>query len=319
MRSVHTIPFGLKGGPRALEAIVHDTGRDGPRVAITANVHGDEATGLATVLSLDTWLSGNLRRGVVRLYPSLNPVGLRGCHRETSPMGADLNRLFPGNSRGDVPDRLASKIWQELCAQSFDLLLDLHADSLNAIPYTIVDQAIRLSGRRRSAMQRRLLEVADASGLTVLTEYPDEKYRRFALDKSLAGAMVNHADTPALTLECGPRRAISGAAVEAMEGAVRGILGHLGLVDFEMVPHSTRAPGRFQRASVPRVSGAGIFLPAVAPGAFIEKGMVLGQIRALDGSVSEEVVAPESGIVISWLEAAWVERHGVVGTLGIRQ
>jgi hypothetical protein len=249
----------------------------------------------------------------------LNPVGLRGLHREISPVGADLNRLFPGSARGDAPSRLAWNIWKELYGQSLDVLVDLHADSLNAIPYAIVDQAVRLSGPTRSTMQNDLLELAEASGLTVLTEYPDDKYRRFGLDKSLAGAMVNHAGIPALTVECGPRRAISGGAVEAMSTAVQGILGHLGLVDFETVPHPTCASGHFQRASVPRVSRAGVFLPAVPPGAPVDVGTVLGQVRALDGSVLEEVLSRDSGIVISWLEAAWVERHGVVGTLGIRR
>ena len=317
MRSVHTIPFDFESGPGSLCAIVHDSGRDGPRVAVTANVHGDEVTGLASVLALDEWLGDHLERGAVYLYPTLNPVGLKGCHRALTQSGADLNRLFPGNARGDHGNRLAATIWSELKGLALDLVLDLHADSCNAIPYAIVDRAVALTGPERAVMQERLCAMAAATGFTVLTEYLDEKYRRFELDKSLAGAMVNREGIPALTIECGPRRAIAPDSVHTTALAVRGVLGHLGAVSFETVCHPTRVSGTFRRSSPPRIGRAGVFLPVLAPGLSFDKGAILGRIAALDGSIVENIVASSAGLVISWVEASWVQRHGVVGTLGI--
>jgi len=319
MRSVHTISLDSESGPRTLSVITHDSGQPGPRIAVTSNIHGDELTGLATVFELDDWLPKHLKSGAVLLYPTLNPVGLEGCHRGLSPRGADLNRLFPGDRRGDLGRRVAAAIWSELEARSLDLLLDLHADSVNAIPYAIVDRAVALSGKPRARMQTQLRATADATGLTVLTEYPDDKYRRFELDKSLAGAMVNRAGIPALTVECGPRRAIQREAVEAMSCAVRGVLGHLGAVSFETMEHPSKVPGHFRRSSPRRILASGVFCPAVRPGERFEKGTTLGWVLAPDGSRLDQILAPDPGVVISWVESSWVQRHGVVGTLGIAE
>jgi len=319
MRSVHTIPLDPGRGGRASHAISHDSGIGGPRVAITANVHGDETTGVAAVLELDRWLANHLSRGIVTLYPSLNPIGLEGCHRTFSPGGVDLNRVFPGNARGDRAHRAAAAIWADLGSRELDVLLDLHSDSASAIPYAIVDRAVEMDGAGRVAMKDRLRALAGSTGLTVLNEYPDDQYRRFSLDRSLAGAMVNHARTPALTIECGPRRAVQADAVNAMIMAVRGVLSHIGVVDGRPADHPSRVDGSFRRASAPRIAKAGIFTAVVRPGQTFEADDVLGQITALDGSILERVLAPAAGVSISWMEAAWVEPRGVVGTLGLRE
>ncbi len=52
--------------------LVHEATR-GPVVAVTANIHGDESTGVAVVQELDRWLREHLVKGMVVLYPSLNP------------------------------------------------------------------------------------------------------------------------------------------------------------------------------------------------------------------------------------------------------
>ncbi len=319
MRSVHTIPLDPGRGERVVKVIAHERGRGGPRVAITANVHGDETTGVAAVLELDRWLVEHQLDGAIFLYASLNPAGLEGCHRAFSPGGVDLNRSFPGSARGDRANRAAAAIWTDLQSRKLDLLLDLHSDSASAIPYTIVDRAVALEGAPRREMRDRLLALARATGLTVLNEYPDEKYRRFSLDKSLAGAMVNHGLTAALTIECGPRRAVVADAVQTMVNAVRGALASIGSVDGAATEHPTRVAGAFRRTSAPRVGHAGIFVAAVRPGERFEADQVLGSVVALDGSVVEEVIAPAEGVAISWLEAGWVDARGVVGTLGLEE
>ena len=319
MRSVHTIPLDPGRGGRSVHVIAHESGRPGPQVAVTANVHGDESTGVAAVLALDVLLRSVEFDGAIFLYSSLNPAGLEGCHRAFSPGGVDLNRVFPGNPRGDRANRAAASIWADLGRRKLDLLLDLHADSSSAIPYAIIDRAVELDGDARVAMRGRLDALALSTGLTVLNEYPDDQYRRFSLDRSLAGAMVNHAAVPALTLECGPRRAIHEPAVHGMVSAVRGALAHAGALAESTTIHPTRVPGAFRRASAPRVGRSGVFLPSMNPGSGFRAGDVLGQVYALDGSVVEEVVASGPGIVISWLEAAWVEPRGVVGTLGLEE
>ena len=56
----------------------------GPTVVVTANIHGDETTGIGVVHNLVRILPDLLLRGSVVMYPSLNPAGLT-AHSRTLP------------------------------------------------------------------------------------------------------------------------------------------------------------------------------------------------------------------------------------------
>lgn len=296
-----------------------------PVVAVTANIHGDEVTGVAAIHALDEQLratsgaAGNpLVRGTVVLYPSLNPRGLVAQQRVQPIDGVDLNRVFPGDPNGVGASRLAGQLWADLVGRKPDALIDLHADSAVSIPYAIVDRATNHRGAARERMDRAVLAMADASGLTVLHEYPEDQYVRFRLDRSLAGAMVNHGSVPAVTLEIGPRRAVDPLAVRIAVAAVSRILHHLGLVaSLDPGPVPRAAGGPWRRAAAPRVQSPGVFEPSLLPGDAFAQGDVLGVVRALDGTVREVVHADAKGIVVSWSETAWVDTRAVPGTLGL--
>jgi hypothetical protein len=42
----------------------------------------------------------------------------------------------------------------------------------------------------------------------------------------------------------------------------------------------------------------------------------LAVVRGLDGDLRDEVRAEADGIVVSWVEGAWIDAGGVPGTLG---
>lgn len=302
----------------ALPLLVLRAPDDGPRVAVVANVHGDEVTGLAAVHELDRALQGLLARGTCVLVPSVNVGGLMTQRRVNPDDGLDLNRSFPGDWQADGTARVAGLVWRGLLRFDPTAVIDLHADSAVAVPYAIVDRAIRLQGAARTDMETAMMRLANASGLTVLHEYPDTLYQKYRLDRSLAGAMVNHAEVPAVTLEVGPRRAVASEAVDTMVAAVLRILHDLGAVDLIPERPSPRiAGGPWRRAAAPRVHTAGVFVPRVAPGRPFRAGDVLGEVRSVDGTVQEVMAAPGPGIVVSWTESAWVDERGVPGTLGL--
>ncbi|MCB9685841.1 MAG: succinylglutamate desuccinylase/aspartoacylase family protein [Alphaproteobacteria bacterium] len=310
---------GAAGRDAGLPVVVWSAG-PGPTVAITANVHGDEVVGVAAAHALDDAMSSTLRRGTLLIYPSLNPRGLQQMVRVHPEEGTDLNRLFPGDRQGGGTARCAALIWSDLLARRPDLLIDLHSDSSVSIPYAIVDRATSLRPDARTEMEARLEELARATGLLVLHEYPPEEYVRFRLDRSLAGAMVNHARVPALTLEVGARRTVDPASVRTATHAVLRVLHHADmLVAPPAEPDLAPPSGAWRRAAAPRSQTAGLFTPALPPGARFAAGQVLGTVRAVDGSVREVVRSESRGIVVSWSESPWLEARGVPGTLGLEE
>jgi uncharacterized protein len=313
----HTTSLELerRGAAREVVPVTVLSAGPGPTVAVTANVHGDEATGVAAVLELQGRLERTLMKGQVVLYPSVNPHGLRLQQRPVPADGVDLNRTFPGDSGGKGAPGVAGRLWADLVSRQLDLLIDLHADSVVAVPYTILDRPVRLSASARSTMEARLRELAKATCVLVLEEYPDDLYIRFRLDKSLAGAVVNEMGVPALTLEIGPRRAVDPIAVATTVGAVLRILQAEGMVGDAPVA-TPPVQATLRRTSAPRVRRPGVFVPLVPPGVGFAPGDVLGVVRGLDGEARDEVRATQHGVVVSWSEGAWLDAGAVPGTLG---
>ena len=218
-----------------------------PVAVVTANLHGDECTGLGVVRALDAYLREHPPKGTVVMYPSCNPQGLLHQTRHVPADEVDLNRVFPGAARGSQSSRLAHALWRDILRREPDVVIDLHADSPSAIPYAIVDRPVRLNRRDREAMGARLLRLADASGFTVLREYPDDIYVQFGLDRSLAGTVVNVGRIPAVTLEVGPRRYLDADAVQVSLKATLGILSEMGITDAPASHHPTRVAGSVAR------------------------------------------------------------------------
>lgn len=288
----------------------------GPCAVVTANVHGDEVVGVAAAHELDERLATTLRCGQVVIYPTLNPRGLAAMSRFHPEDGVDLNRVFPGEPRGNGAARSAHAVWADLAQRRPDIVIDLHSDSAVSLPYALVDRATSQPQPRRQELERRMLHLARATGLLVLLEYPPEEYVRYRLDRSLAGAVVNLLGAPALTLEVGARRCVDPAAVRLVGDVVDRVLGQLGLTT---TPPAPSPAGSWRRAAAPRVAAAGLFTPRLGPGDPFGAGEVLGTVRGVDGSVREVVRAEVPGRVVSWTEHPWLEPRGVAGTLAVAE
>lgn len=298
-------------GGRAIPILEVDSGRPGPLVVVTANLHGDEATGVGAVHALVERLRAGLLRGRVRLFPSLNPAGLAQSLRGLPGEETDPNRCFPGDPVGRPAARHAYALWHGVLAGEPELVIDLHTDAAGAVPYALVDRVIR--GSR--SLEERCLRLAEASGLLVISEYPREEYLRFGLDHSLAGALVNSASVAAVTLEIGPRRWIDPAAVDAACRAALGMLGAMGMVTVD--PATPLA--RLTRVQGPRPAVSGVFAPVVRSGEEVRNGALLAEIRSLGGDVLERLVASRDGLVLALAERAWATPGTSLITLAVRE
>jgi predicted deacylase len=272
-------------------------------VAVTANIHGDECTGTGAVLRLISGLEAMLIRGTVHLYPSLNPEGFERRLRRVPEDDQDLNRLFPGDAAGGPGERLAFAAWSDLEARRPDVLIDLHADAPGAIPYALLDRAISRKGEARASLEALAESYAEATGLTVLREYPDDRYIRYRLDRSLTGAALNRLQIPAVTIEAGPRLILDESSVGAMVHAVGGVLHALGMVGEPASAHPTRVlGGPWRRDSGPRASTVGALVPRTRPGELLRRGQAVAEVRSLAGACLEEILAETDGFVVSAAE-----------------
>ncbi len=316
-RTVSRISLGARGLDLTLVTIAAPQGGldpqhrvragKGPVVIVTANIHGDECTGVGAVLRLLPILEATLQRGTVHLYPTLNPEGFERRSRKVPEDDQDLNRLFPGEADGSPSERLAHAVWTDLCARAPDLVIDLHTDAPAALPYALLDRATGLRPAVRGPIEARARALAEASGLTVLQEYPEDRYSRYRLDRSLTGAALNRLHVPTVTVEAGPRLYLATEAVQTVTDAVLGMLHAMEMVPDPAPVHATRVEGGpWRRDSGPRASVTGVLVPRSAPGKMLVRGAIVAEVRSLAGALLEEIRAEADGFVVSLAERTHV-------------
>ena len=100
--------------------------RPGPRIGISAMIHGDEVDGLLIVRELLGALDPTQLKGTLVIVPVANPLAMEAISRNTPTDMLDMNRLFPGASDGWMSEQIAHVITREFL-DSIDALIDIHA------------------------------------------------------------------------------------------------------------------------------------------------------------------------------------------------
>ncbi|MDX1667405.1 MAG: succinylglutamate desuccinylase/aspartoacylase family protein, partial [Saprospiraceae bacterium] len=96
------IPVGRipSGNMISLRAHIFRSENPGPTIMVLAGVHGDEINGVEIVRrALSEGYFKSLQKGNVIAIPILNVFGFINFSREL-PDGKDVNRSFPGSTRG---------------------------------------------------------------------------------------------------------------------------------------------------------------------------------------------------------------------------
>ena len=306
------------GIPERLPIIIAQGHEDGPTLWLTANIHGAEYAGIPSIhRTMRDDLPARLR-GTVVAMPSLNPAGLRTASRTAYYDRTDPNRTFPirkakpaDSELAEPPtvyEQIASMIWSHI-KPSADILLDLHNASILSVPFIIRDRVL-YDGEgdkpRAEALAARLDELAHAFGLSLVNETTPEQYIKRQLHRSVAGAAVNEAGIPALTLELGMGISVDWAAVDAAAQGIENTLVWAGMVDGEI-----RTPAGIQIVDTGyatreddalRAPATGIVEPLVAAGARFAKGDALARMVDLWGRpiANGTAYAPADGWLVGW-------------------
>lgn len=260
--------------------------RPGPVVTIIGASHGDELTGTSACTNLlssiftepDGALDPQTMAGTVRIVPVLNLPGYRAKTRYF-PDGRDLNRAFPGLSKGSTTSRVASRVKENLINDS-DVIIDLHSA---AIGRTNMPQI------RGDLSHPESYLLAKAFGIEVVLDSrpPKGSLRRVA----------NEMDIAAVTYEGGGANRLDQNAVKV---AVHGCLNVLRAL--KVIPKNPSRP-RFRLnaggSTWLRAGEGGLLDMFVGPGSIVTKGDVIATISD-PGSpgLSVDIVAPENGLMI---------------------
>jgi len=127
-RSRFAIPVSTLASGYALSIpVLTITGaRPGPRVGVSAMIHGDELDGLLIARELWRTVDPADVSGSLWLMPVANPLAMEAVSRNTPIDMLDMNRLFPGTPDGWLSEQQAHAITSGFISE-VDWLIDIHA------------------------------------------------------------------------------------------------------------------------------------------------------------------------------------------------
>jgi hypothetical protein len=251
--------------------IVIKGARPGPRLLVTAGIHGDELNGIAVIHRLAATVDPKALAGTLVLVPGLNTPGLLASSREF-PDGSNLNRVMPGGD-GGAAQRYAKRLWAGLLLPNADAAVDLHTQS-RGTAYVIYAFASTPRTRR----------MATLVGPDILKMDPGEKG---TVENELTRAGV-----PAITFELGRPEVFDAASVS------RGVTGLTNLMtEMGMIAGTVAEPAPYvaNRIVAVRTGHAG-WMTLLAPlGSDVIKGQPIANIADSFGRVIETIAALQTG------------------------
>jgi len=281
-----------------LPVMVLDSGKEGPVLWLVAALHGDEVNGIEVIHRIFKFLKREpLKRGKIYALPIANPWGFELGRRENPYDLANMNRFFPGDPTGTTTERIDHAIFQFIMETKPTLLIDLHADTINSIPYVIVD---RIRDKNLQENMEKVWHYAERFGVTVTEEI--EEFNKYDLDKNLTFAL-NQQRVPAFLIELGGPNVISEIFARTGTNGVKNVLKDLDMVDIpKYIDSETKIKSESRLLLLENITcnESGIIKFLVKPSQKIKKNKPLAKIKDALGKTREIVTAPEEAYVISF-------------------
>lgn len=252
--------------------------REGPRLFLSAALHGDEINGVEIIRRVLQRLDVNRLTGTLVAVPIINVFGFVYQSRYL-PDRRDLNRSFPGSARGSLASRLAHLFVKEImdrCTHGIDL-------------HTAAPPRINLPQIRCNLKNEELQRMAKAFAAPVVVHGngPPGSLRGTASRRNL----------PVLLYEAGePLRFNEDAIRVGVDGVLR-VMRELGMIRKRTSRRRT-ASMECEKTTWVRARQSGILHPHVKLGERVKKGQQLGSIADPFGDAVLNVAAPHEGLVI---------------------
>lgn len=273
-----SLPVTLKGTNRPLliPVFVVRGVEEGPTLLLNAGLHGDELGGIEAVKKVVKDIDPMSLKGTLLAVPVVNIPAWKEQKRNSSEDGLNLNRLFPGSSKGTLSERVAYHFFHKLLLNS-DFSLDLHTASYP-------DRFIPHARIRVLHTPDKVIELLSAFGIELI-------WKREGAPGMLQVAALSKG-IPAVTIELGggEYRDITLGS----DGALN-IMRYLGMLEGGYDQSTNLAELAEDRMKIPSPVD-GLFQSYVELGSTLMSGSYLGRVTGEDG-LEKEIFSPVNGLL----------------------
>ncbi|WP_405565865.1 succinylglutamate desuccinylase/aspartoacylase family protein [Polaribacter sp. Asnod6-C07] len=256
--------------------IIERSKNPGPVVLLMAGIHGDEINGVGIVREIINQKLNKPTKGTIICLPVFNIFGYLIQTREF-PDGRDLNRVFPGSSKGSLASQFAHQFIQEV-APLVDYVIDFHTGG---------DQRDNVPQIRCNKDDDKGLELAKIFNPPVIM-YSNN------IVKSLRETLHKMGKT-VLLFEGGKTKELDPTVINEGVNGTKNVLIHLGLIEGEITVRET--PVYVKKSKWLRAMHSGMLKVMVKNGSYVKKKDILGVIQDPFGEFKKRVYAPHNGYV----------------------
>ncbi len=258
--------------------IVVKGARPGPKLLLTAAIHGDELNGIDVIHQLVAGLDPAQMAGTLVGVPGLNTPGLLQSTREWTPddsrASPNLNREMPGAEGGPGIADYAGRLWNRLLRPNADQAVDLHTQS-RGTAYVLYAFASTPRARVIAELMR-----------------PDI----LKLDQGEKGTVENEmvrAGVPAITLELGTPEVFDAAMVKRGVAGITNLLREMQMLPGDVIKGQAGFTGnKLTPVRAPRAGFAHLLVPL---GAAVTRGQPIATISDAFGRLTDTIPAPATG------------------------
>lgn len=266
--------------PMSIPVHVISGKKSGPRLFLSAAIHGDEINGIEIIRRLLKLPALKRLQGTLIAVPMVNVHGIIN-HSRYLPDRRDLNRSFPGSEKGPLALRLAHLFMKEIVEQSTHGI-DLHTGAIHR------SNLPQIRANLDDAETEKLARAFDVP-VIISSNLRDGSLREAAAEFGI----------PMLLYEAGEALRFDEVSIRA---GVKGITNVMRAL--EMLPPSRSKSKKLFKPVVARSSSwvrapdSGILRAMVPLGSRVKKNTLLGVVADPFGAKEVTVLAPFNGIVI---------------------
>ena len=292
IKTVTEVGLAVDENLRILKHVIepeHKTGQE-KRICVVTGTHGDELEGQYVCYELNRILREQKEhlKGIVEIYPALNPLGVDSISRGIPMFDLDMNRIFPGSEEGSVAEHVAAKIVEDIAGA--DLCVDIHASNifLREIPQARVNVNTK----------ETLLPFATRLNLDFVWVHAAAS----VLESTLAHSL-NSIGVPTVVVEMGVGMRITESFCHQLTDGIFCVMKDMGIWDGDVIEPKEPIVSDDGEVGFLNAEHPGIFVPCVEHWKNVEEGQIIGRIlNPLTGEIAQEVKTPIHGMLFTLRE-----------------
>ena len=281
------MPSLYDGSPLYSHIHVINGKKPGPVLCLTAAIHGDELNGVEIINKVLSSKKLKDINGTLIAVPVVNVYGFLYQQRYLMDR-RDLNRFFPGDSRGSLASKIANLFYENVFKQSTHIV-DFHTGSLHRVNFPQI---------RAVLDDDYMKSFAKSFGAPIIL---NSSIRAGSLR-----AIAHKHNKPLLVYEAGESLRFDSLSIKYGIHGVFNVMHFLGMLD-----------KKYKDTSSPVFCESSVWIRAKYSGFFIKENDILGHVTNPMSLKNNTIISPISGFIIGINNNALVHDGGAIFNIAL--